>query len=219
MTCLLQTNLVFSLFVDVAFNVTTVTCISTTDGFVFFFLSWYFWLSFSFLLCCRSLSLILSLAGFHLDRCFLSGLRRKIKHKSRCEVSVCACAYLRRTEGGHIFHVHVPHFLPQLKEERMDRNKVRQTERKREGNKECGHEREFTTNTVLWSGTSYLCVNLLSLDSNKVQGDEVCLPYFVFCFYSHVSHTCTLNADGANRVALFNIFCTFTSCKQNIRSL
>lgn len=91
MTCLFQTNLVFALFVDVAFNVTTVTCISTTDGLMFFFS---LCISFSFL-STLSHSLFLSLAGFHLDRCFLSGLWRKIKHKSRCEVCVCRCVCVR----------------------------------------------------------------------------------------------------------------------------
>lgn len=138
MTCLFQTNLVFALFVDVACNVTTVTCISTTDGLMFFFSPWNFSSLFSFPFT-LSLSLSFFLAGFHLDRCFLSGLWRKIKHKSRCEVYVSAkvcvhvCACLRQTERGwNLFSVHDLVILTQLKEEGMKRNKVKQTYRKRE---------------------------------------------------------------------------------------
>lgn len=39
---LFQSNLAFASFVDVAFNVTTVTCVSTTDGLMFFFSVFFF---------------------------------------------------------------------------------------------------------------------------------------------------------------------------------
>lgn len=65
---------------------------------------------------------LFSLTGFHLDRCFLSGLWRKIKHKSRCEVWVHVQSRRRKT---HVSFAQLSHFYRNGEKDRMKRNKAK----------------------------------------------------------------------------------------------